>query len=312
MRATTTSRPQMPGRASSLTLERGPARAAILHPGRWPYVVGSGLVVAATASAGFSLFVPTLLSGEAAIDGNLRGTGLVVLAVGVPLVTGGMLGAARGSARWLTVWLGATFYLLYQAVMFCFATPFNSLFLAYVAMLGLGLFGTATLWHHVSLDGFTARIDAGMPSRWLPGVLITVVTLNALAWLARIVPALFDENPASVLDGSGLLTSPGWVQDLAFWIPLGILAGASMWAHRPAGILLSGAMLALYTVESLSIASDQWWGSRADAGHPELASAELVVPFVVVALLMLVPLLAVLRHLDHSREPVHWGKRRGG
>lgn len=71
-----------------------------------------------------------------------------------------------------------------------------------------------------------------------------------------------------------------------------------MWRRRVWGTLLTGAMLTLYVIECLSIASDQWWGARADASYPDLASMAAVPPFVVAAALLVLPLLWYLRHVD--------------
>jgi hypothetical protein len=277
-------------------------RPAILKEGLAPYLLSGALAVVAAASGALSLFYPSLLGGAAVSRGNLRGTALVVLAIGVPLLVGAMVWAARGSARALVLWLGATAYLLYQGVLFCFATPMNSVFLLYVAHLGLGIWTLVAVLSHIERVGLAARIDAGMPLRAIAGITGTLAALNALVWLARIVPGIGTSNPGSVLEGSGLLTSPIWVQDLAFWIPLTIGMAALMWRRQLWGTLLTGAMLAVYVIECLSIASDQWWGARADATHPDLASMAAVPPFVVAAVLLVVPLLWYLRHVDSPTE----------
>lgn len=274
-------------------------RPRILSPAPLTYVLSVGLAVAAAVSAGFSLFMPSLLAGTEVTRGTLRGTAVVVLAVGVPALVAGMALERRGSARAVVVWLGALAYLLYQAVLFCFATPMNRLFLAYVAMLGLGLWSLVVLLRAVDVHRFVARVDGRMPAHALAGVVGGFAVLNGLAWLARIVPAAFSDDPASPLEGSGLLTSPVWVQDLAFWVPASLVAAVWFWNHRPWGVLLSGGLLGFYAVECLSIASDQWWGSRADAGSPDLASSAMVVPFAVGAVLLLVAVGWYLRHVDH-------------
>ena len=85
------------------------------------------LATAAAASAGFSFLLPSVLAGAAVGNGNLRGTALVVLLLGVPTLLTAMVATGRGSTRWLVGWLGTLGYLLYQAVLFCFATPLNVL-----------------------------------------------------------------------------------------------------------------------------------------------------------------------------------------
>jgi hypothetical protein len=277
--------------------EVGPA---LLKKGALPFLLSGALAVVAAGSGALSLFYPSLLRGASVSTGNLRGTALVILVIGVPVLLGAMAGVARGSARALVLWLGATAYLLYQGVLFCFATPLNSVFLLYVAQLGLGIWTLAALLWHTDRDRLAERIDAGMPLRRIAGLTGTLAVLNGLVWLKRIVPDMFTSNPGSVLDGSGLLTSPVWVQDLAFWIPLMILMAVLMWRRHVWGTVLTGAMLAFFVIECLSIASDQWWGARADAGLPELASMAAVPPFVVAAVLLVLPLLWYLRHIDSS------------
>ena len=83
------------------------------------------------------------------------------------------------------LWLGTLGYLLYQAVMFCFATPLNNLFLMYVAHLGLAVWSIVVLLRATDLAGFGARLAAELPVRFVAGFAITVAALNAVAWLAE-------------------------------------------------------------------------------------------------------------------------------
>ena len=273
-------------------------RPAVRAAGRAPFLLSAGLGLATLAAAVPSLLFPDLLTGEAVLEGNLRGTAVVMLALGLPLLVLGLVRSAHNSVRWLVVWLGAVAYLTYQGPMFLFGTPFNSLFLTYVALLGFGIWTSVVLLHDVQLRGFEARTDARMPVRTIGGVLVTIVSLNAAAWLVRIIPTIGSDRPTSVLDGSGLLTSPGWVQDLAFWIPASLVAGVLMWRRRPRGVLLAGALLVFFTIESLSVASDQWWGVRADDSQPDWASMTAVPMFLVLAVVTALPLVWYFRNLD--------------
>lgn len=291
--------------ASTRTSSRGTAfrhhlldRPAVSSGGRLPYVLSTGLAAATVASAVPSLFFPDLLGGTDVLKGNLRGTALVMLVLALPLLVVAMVRTAHNSARWLVAWLGVAAYLTYQGVMFLFGTPFNNLFLAYVALLGFGIWTLVVLLSDVQLRAFEARTDGRLPARFIGGALIAFAVLNAAAWLARIVPTVGSDDPASVLAGSGLLTSPGWVQDLAFWIPAYVVAGVLMWRRRPSGVLLSGALLLFFLVESISVASDQWWGVRADDSQPDWASMAAVPMFLGVAVLTAIPLFFHLRNVD--------------
>ena len=75
-----------------------PAAATVRH-GRPPYALSGVLALAATVSAAISLLVPSVLTGAAVGNGNLRGTALIVLVLGVPVLLVAMLRTSRGSPR---------------------------------------------------------------------------------------------------------------------------------------------------------------------------------------------------------------------
>lgn len=260
-------------------------------------ILASWLMAAALVAAGGSLALPDVLQGTPVIDGNLRGTALVVLVVALPLTAFGLRRTRDGDPRGLVALTGGVAYLTYQGVMFCFATPFNALFLAYVALLGLGVWTLVAILVQVDREALAATIDERTPYRAVSLALGAFAALNALGWLARIVPAAITGDPAAGIEGSGLPTSPVWVQDLAIWVPAAFFAAALMWRRRPLGVLLTSSMLTFYVVECLSVASDQWWGVRADSSEPALASMAAVPGALLVAALTAVPLVWSLRHL---------------
>jgi hypothetical protein len=129
----------------SSSIRTGLDRPPVLAQGRAPYFLSGALVVVAALAAGFSFFSSSLLTGAPVAIGCLRGTALVVLVIGLPVLATAMARTTQGSARGLVVWLGTLAYLLYQAVMFCFATPVNNLFLIYIAYLGLAVWSIVVL-----------------------------------------------------------------------------------------------------------------------------------------------------------------------
>lgn len=265
-------------------------------------LVISALVAVAAVAAGGSLFFPGLLNGTDVIDGNLRGTAFIILLVALPVTVLAMRSVSRGRPRGLVALTGAVSYLTYQGVMFCFATPFNRLFLAYVALLGLGIWAMITLLLKSRITKFALAVEPAMPVRFASGALAGFALLNALAWLARITPAIITGDPAEGIEGSGLLTSPVWVQDLAFWIPAALVSAYLAWRRHPFGVLLILSMLTFYVLECLSIASDQWWGANADSDHPAIATTSAVPGALVIALLTAVPLLLALQHLSAEQS----------
>lgn len=239
----------------------------------------SALAVVATVAAGLTFWLPDILTGPAVMNGSARGTALVVLVIGVPALVVSMRPAARGSVRALAIGMGAVTYLCYNAVMFAFATPFNRLFLLYVAMLGLSVWALVGLVLHT--DPSTIRTDR-LPARPVAIYIWVVVALNALVWLRTIVPALFAERPTEILDGTGVATNAVFVQDLAIWLPGMAVIAVLLWRRRRWGVLLAGAGLVFWFIEAVGVAVDQWFGSRADPSS-DVASMSVVPAFVVLA-----------------------------
>jgi hypothetical protein len=273
---------------------------------RAAYALSGGLGLAVAAAAGLSLAFPSVLAGAEVTKGNLRGTALVLLVLGVPVLATAMLRSARGSARALVVWLGTLGYLMYQSVLFCFGTPLNDLFLLYVAYLGLAVWSIVFLLRGTDLARFGYRLSKDMPARAVGGILLAIVVANSLAWLGQIVPALLDDEPGRLVKDTGLLTNPVFVQDLSFWLPLGAVAAVACWGRRTWGLLITGAMLAMFVLEGFGVAADQWLGSRADPSS-DSASMSAVPVFVVVALLTAVPLAWYLHAVDRKGSPREGG-----
>jgi hypothetical protein len=78
------------------------------RPSSVSYRLGFGLAGVSAMSAALTFFVHGVLFGAKVSQGSARGTALVEMAVAVPVLVVGLIGAARGSARGLVLWLGAT------------------------------------------------------------------------------------------------------------------------------------------------------------------------------------------------------------
>ena len=228
-------------------------------------------MIVATAAA-VTFFVDGVLTGPAVAVGNARGTALMMLVLGVPALSGSVVATTRGSVRLCSSGSVHVLYILYNSVMFLFATPFNHLFLIYVAMLSLSIWSVMFLVPDIDRDALAQRISSRLPARGVGTYLIAVAILNALIWLRTAVPASLSDQPASFLTDIGLTTSPTFVQDLAFWLPLTALAGVLLWRRTAWGYLTAGAVVTYGVFEAVGVACDQWFGYRAD---PDTSYASL-------------------------------------
>jgi hypothetical protein len=266
------------------------------HAGPAAVLLGLDRALAAVAAmTGLGTWlIPGLLNGNAAMNGSARGTGMVLALVGAPvLVVAGRL-TRRGSMRAQLVLLGLAGYVLYNAVLLCFATPFNELFLGYEALLGLAIatvIATATQIR-------TSRLDAyAVPARPVAAYLAVIVTANAVLWLSSVVSGLTDTDHPKPTDGTGLYTNPVHVQDLAFWLPVALLGAVWLWQRRPWGVAISAAVLAYMTVEGIGVAADQWMAATADPGSP-VASKAIVPVFLALAVVAAGVLTILLRRVE--------------
>jgi len=257
----------------------------------WWMSVAAG---AAALVAAAPTFLLDLLTGPAVMNGSARGTALVVLLIALPSLAGSLYACNRGVLRARFVWLGALAYLFYNAVLFLFATPFNRLFPLYIVMASTALWAVIAVVTETDADALTASVAPGLPRRAIAVYVWVMVAFNALAWAAIIAPALSADRPGSFLDGTGMTTNPIHVQDFVFWLPLAAAGAAALWRRNPRGSLVVGSILAMWVIEALSIATDQWFGHQADPAST-IVSTSLILPFVISAGIGFVPLWFFLR-----------------
>jgi hypothetical protein len=265
--------------------------------------VVSGLLAAVSAvAAGATFFVPNVLRGTAVMNGSARGTALVMLIAGEPLLLAAMYLASRGSMRARVAWLGVSGYFAYNAVMFVLATPMNQLYLLYEAALGLSFWTALLVARSIDLGELGRRFSVSFPRRAIAVYVLAIVALNTFVWLSGAVPAVLSTTAPKVLDGMGLTTVPTYDQDLAFWLPLIGVAAIWMWRHIEWGRLIVGAALVMWVVEGIGVAVDQWMGSAADPSST-VASAAMAPAFAGLALIGMVPLYFYMRSLHERPQP---------
>ncbi len=264
------------------------------------YLLSGALAAVTAVAAALTCFAPGLLRGPAVMNGSARGTALVILVLTVPVLLAAMAWAARGSVAAHIVWLGALAHLLYNAVMLLFGSPANRLFLVYVAMLALTLWSVLAVVRRIDVGALPQRFAPGTPVRFIAGYLGVVAVLNTALWLTRVIPGTVHSGQPEYLDGTGLPTNPVFVQDLAWWLPLALVAAGWLWLRRPWGYLAGGAILVLWTIEGPTVAVDQWWGHVNDPASP-VASAGAVPLFAVLTLIGLVPLYLYFRSMVDGR-----------
>jgi len=258
------------------------------HKSSWnsffAYALSWVVVIVSAVASGISFFVPNALNGLDVMVGSARGTALVILSIAVPLLIIALIFVKRGkSSVTLVLWMGSLIFILYNSVMFLFAIPYNSLFLLYVAMFSLSFWSIFTLVAKYKSANFTAS----QPSKSLRAVSVYLLIIAAFFYfqeLGQYFPALVNSAVPTTYEGTGFLTNPSHVLDLAFILPLVVLSAVWMWQHKPHGNFIGGSMLVLLTIECVSIASDQYFGSLADP-HSNVVSMAVVPIFAILTII---------------------------
>jgi membrane protease YdiL (CAAX protease family) len=250
----------------------------------------SALLLVVAVCGGVMLVAPGVLRDPPGYAGNALGTYLVMLVVALPVTALAMRAAARGSLAARFVWLGGVGYLLYNAILTSFSLQFNELFLFYVASLSLAVWSLVAVLRTVDAQTLPARFPARFPVRLVGGYLIATALAFGALWLTDVVPAALSGARPLSLRGTTLPVNVVHVIDFAFTLPVSLAAGVWLWRRRPWGFLLSGLMLVLLLIESVSIAVDQFVGHRNDPTQP----VGTVALFVVLTVIGAVPTFAFL------------------
>lgn len=227
---------------------------------RSAYLLSSLLAAVTLIQSAVGAFYPQIFRDPAMTAGNARGTDVTLLFVALPVLVISMLLSRRGSLRAQLTWAGALAYIAYNAVIFAFATAFNPLFLLYVATLSLAVWSLVALLIQMDVDFLRSHFDEKTPVRFFAGYLAVISLLFLMTWLKQIVPAMFDSAAPTFLAGTIMLTSPVHVLDLGFLLPLGFLGASWLWQRKSWGYLLAGLLIVMMTIETTSIAVDQYFG----------------------------------------------------
>lgn len=132
---------------------------------------------------------------------------------------------ARKSLAAYFIWLGAIMYYIYAFIIYCFALHFNSLFLVYVAILGLSAYTLIGGVINVDSSALSKAIPYNAKTKLSAASIISTGTLFALLWLGSLVPAVLSGTAPRDLIETGLWVNPVHVIDLSFVLPGMIITG---------------------------------------------------------------------------------------
>jgi hypothetical protein len=161
--------------------------------------------------------------------------------------------ALRGSLRAYVLWLGVLTFTVYNYVIYTFAIPFGSLFLLWVAVLGLSLYaligGVASVDHEAVMAAYTSPRAVKVVA-WM---LIVTAAFFAFLWLSEDIPALLQgRTPQTVID-MAVPTNPVHILDLAFFLPAVWVTGTLLLKSKPLAYTVAPAFLVFLVLTGIPI-----------------------------------------------------------
>ena len=189
----------------------------------------AGALAAIAAAAG--LFVTGLYRDAPFWAQQAQGTDVATLFLAVPILLVGLWAARAGSQVGRLGVIAGILYLTYNYAIFAFAVEVNPLLAVYIGILSLAVWSvTLTL----VADSPPRTLLASLPRRTTAGVLIGVAVVFALLWLGQIAGATFTGQIPVDLERAELPTNPVWTLDLAFFLPLCVVAAIGLLRRTPA------------------------------------------------------------------------------
>ncbi len=169
------------------------------------------------------------------------GQDIVTLLIGIPLLLTGILLSRKGTLRGQLLLTGALGYFLYTYGAMCFLTAFNPLFLVYVALFSLSLFGFILSMSSLDADEVVRHISDGFPRRAIAIYFIIIAVFLSLAWLGLVAAPSLTWTPPNGLESA--ITMVIQALDLGVIVPTALITATLLLKKQPWGYALSSVML---------------------------------------------------------------------
>ena len=169
------------------------------------------------------------------------GQDVVTLIIGIPLLIAGIFLSRKGSRRGDLLLTGALGYFLYTYAAMSFLTAFNPLFLVYVALFSLSLFGFILSISSLRMDEIKEHITAGFPRRAIASYFLIVAAFLSVAWLGLVVPPSLSGTPPAGLESA--ITMVIQALDLGVIVPTSLVTAILLLRQHAWGYGLSSVVL---------------------------------------------------------------------
>jgi len=168
---------------------------------------------------------------------QILGQDLITLVLGVPLLLGCVKLTQKGSLKGVLLWTGLLFYFAYSYYFYVVGVRFNTLFLVYIAIVALSLYGLLALL--IQLQGIALQdyLSQKTPTRLIAAFLLAMAGLFTALWIGVTLSHLFAQSALSPVERH-VIGLDGMVL-----LPLMFIGGWLLWCNRPWGYLLAAILL---------------------------------------------------------------------
>lgn len=169
------------------------------------------------------------------------GQDVITLLIGIPLLITGIVLTRKRTLRGQLLLTGAFGYFLYTYGGMSFLTAFNPLFLVYVTLFSLSLFGFILSMMNLDVDYVTHHISDGFPRRAISTYFIIIAVFLSLAWLRlTAVPSLTWTPPYGLESAITLVIQ---ALDLGVIVPVSFITALLLLRKSGWGYVLSAVLL---------------------------------------------------------------------
>lgn len=236
-----------------------------------------------------------------------RGTDVVTLALGIPLLVCATLLYRRGSIRGRLLLTSVLAFFLYVYANAALGVAYNTLYLVYVALFSASLFAFVLSLTSIDRRALSSRFLPGMPRRGLAIFLFVAGAVTLGVWLSDVVGALVQGRPTTHLDS--YTTPVTYVLDLGIITPACFLTGALLSKGAMLGYPLAFSLLGILVLLAPSIVAATV--SQLAAGV-SLSPGEVIGPvagFTGLGVIAIWLLSALFRHISEVAPPAATGGR---
>ena len=169
------------------------------------------------------------------------GQDVVTLLIGIPLLIAGIVLSRNGTLRGHLLLTGALGYFLYTYGAMSFLTAFNPLFLVYVALFSLSLFGFILAMMNLDVNEVVRHISDGFPRRAVSVYFIAIAVFLSFAWLGLATVSSLTWTPPYGLESA--ITLVIQALDLGVIVPVCIVTATLLLKKSGWGYVLSAILL---------------------------------------------------------------------